>query len=251
MGKSLILRFSLALSFLTVIPVNSTGVVLDEEMSKSVALFPIVGLLIGALNVGVYLIGLNLWGNSIAAWFWLIANALITGCLHLDGWMDTFDALGSRKGRDDMLAIMRDSRIGAMGGVAAILLIGLKWSLLTQMGNRIFILLLAPLVGRATVLLATQVFTYARTKGLGHTFSQPLALGSRLMTSVVVLVALFALGGASGVLAGVLALGLSLAWAVLLTKKFGGLTGDNYGALNEAAELIFLMIMLSPLGVLL
>jgi len=112
----------LALSFLTTIPFPSIGLVSDEEMSRTVAFFPLVGLIVGGVNLVVYLLGLKFWSPAVAAWLWLITNAIITGGLHLDGWIDTFDALGSRKSRSEMLVIMKDSRIGAMGGIAAVLL---------------------------------------------------------------------------------------------------------------------------------
>ena len=236
---------SLALSFLTTIPFPSIGLVSDEEMSRTIAYFPLVGLIVGVVNFAVYLIGLRLWSPSIAAWLWLIANALITGGLHLDGWMDTFDALGSRKSRSEMLVIMKDSRIGAMGGMAAILLFGLKWSLLASASTLPVIVLFAPVVGRSAVLISTQVYSYIREKGLGDAFTRPLDKGYWVFATTVLLLPLLLIMGYVGWMAAAVAIAGALAWARALSLKFGGLTGDNYGALNEAAEVGFLLIMTS------
>jgi len=235
----------LALSFLTTIPFFAVGNVSDEEMGRSIAYFPLAGLVVGGFNAVMYFLGLYFWSHAVAAWFWLIANALITGGLHLDGWMDTFDALGSRKGRAEMLTIMKDSRIGAMGGMAAVLLLGFKWSLLVESGVAPALVLLAPMVGRSAVLIATQVFTYIREGGLGHTFTQPLPPARWFLVLASVLLPLALLGPAHGLIAALGAAALAMLWARSLSHKFGGLTGDNYGALNELAEVLFLLLALA------
>lgn len=235
----------LALSFLTTIPFPSIGLVSDEEMSRTAAFFPLVGLIVGGINTTVYLLGLRFWSPAVAAWLWLIANALITGGLHLDGWMDTFDALGSRKGRSEMLAIMRDSRIGAVGGMAAVLLFGFKWSLLAESSVVPSLVFLAPIVGRSAVLIATQTFSYIREKGLGHSFTGPLHPALWLFALTVVVTPLHLLTGVMGLLAAAAASALALLWARVLSHKFGGLTGDSYGALNEATEVMFLFLALA------
>jgi adenosylcobinamide-GDP ribazoletransferase len=61
---------------------------------------------------------------TLAVWVWL------TGGLHLDGWMDAADALFSYRSRERMLEIMKDSRVGAMGVIACVLLLMLKAALL-------------------------------------------------------------------------------------------------------------------------
>ena len=235
----------LALSFLTTLPFTSIGLVSEEEMSHVTAFFPLVGLIVGGVNFVLYLWGLNFWSPAVGAWLWLITNALITGGLHLDGWIDTFDALGSRKGRSEMLAIMKDSRIGAMGGIAAVLLLGFKWSLLVEAGAVLALVFLAPMVGRSAVLTATQIFVYAREKGLGNAFAGRLNLFLGIFALSIVFTPLFLLAGIAGVLAAVLAIFLSILWGWVLSRKFGGLTGDNYGAINEIAEVLFLFLALA------
>lgn len=235
----------LALSFLTTIPFPSIGLVSDEEMSRTIAFFPLVGLIVGVVNTALYLLGLRFWSPAVAAWLWLIANALITGGLHLDGWMDTFDALGSRKSRSEMLAIMKDSRIGAMGGMAAVLLLGFKWSLLAEARVAPALVFLAPIVGRSCVLIATQTYQYIREKGLGHSFTQPLHPLLWLFALSVVLTPLYLLSGVMGNLAAFGAVALAQLWARVLSHKFGGLTGDNYGALNEVTEVLFMFLALA------
>jgi adenosylcobinamide-GDP ribazoletransferase len=235
----------LTLSFLTALPFPSIGLVSDKEMSRTIAFFPLVGLIVGGVNFALYLFGLKFWSPAVAAWLWLISNALITGGLHLDGWIDTFDALGSRKSRSEMLAIMKDSRIGAMGGIAAVLLLGFKWSLLTESNTVMALLVLAPVVGRSAVLIATRIFKYIREQGLGHVFTQPLPLVFWLLALATISVIFFLLAGLRELVAAAFAVILSMLWARFLSGKFGGLTGDNYGAINELAEILFLFLAAS------
>jgi len=235
-------HMGLALSFLTTIPFFAVDYVPDEEMGRSLAYFPLVGLVVGGFNASMYFLGLYFWSPAVAAWLWLIANALITGGLHLDGWMDTFDALGSRKGRAEMLTIMKDSRIGAMGGMAAVLLLGFKWSLLVESGAAPALVLLAPVVGRSVALITTQGFTHIREGGLGRTFTQPLPLARWLFVLASVLLPFALLGPAHFLVAAIGAAALAMLWAGSLCHKFGGLSGDNYGALNELAEVLFLLL---------
>lgn len=236
---------SLALSFLTTIPMPHVGMASDEEMNATLGSFPLVGLLVGLVNAGIFLVGLKLWSPQIAAWLWLISNALVTGALHLDGWMDTFDALGSRKSRSEMLAIMRDSRIGAIGATAALLLVGLKWSLLSVSGSTIAVLVVAPAIGRLGVVLATQTFPYGQEKGLGQALTTPIRASGWFFAFGVALVATIVFLRLSGLIALAVSLMVGLAWARALSRRFGGLTGDSYGAVNELVELVFLLVLLA------
>lgn len=235
----------LALSFLTTIPMPHVGIATDEEMNATLGLFPLVGLLVGLANAGIFLVALRLWSPQIAAWLWLISNALITGALHLDGWMDTFDALGSRKSRSEMLAIMKDSRIGAIGATAALLLLGLKWSLLSASATTLATIVIAPAIGRLGVVLATQAFPYGREKGLGQALTTPMQVSGWFFALGVAIVTTIAFLKLSGLVALAISLMVGLAWARALSRKFGGLTGDSYGAVNELVELLFMLVLLA------
>lgn len=241
--------FSLAISFLTAIPMPGVGVASDQEMNQTVAFFPMVGLLVGFLNTTVLIIAANLWSPQVGAWLWLAANALLTGGLHLDGWMDTFDALGSRKGRSEMLAIMKDSRIGAMGAIAAVLLLGLKWTALSHPSMSLAALAFAPVIGRMSLVLVTQGFPYGRDTGLGKALKSGSLSPLGWILAAGTATAGAALLGYRGVWASVVALALGYLWAYALSKKLGGLTGDTYGAVNELVEIAFLLGVLCKVSI--
>ncbi|MCZ4151790.1 adenosylcobinamide-GDP ribazoletransferase, partial [Escherichia coli] len=101
-------------------------------LRESVVYYPLVGAAIGlAVWLGGALFGTVLPALPAAVltltlWVWL------TGGLHLDGWMDTADGLLSYRSRERMLEIMKDSRVGAMGVIACVLLLMMKAALLAD-----------------------------------------------------------------------------------------------------------------------
>src|SRR5689334_10415915 len=108
----------LALQFLTRIPVTIRGDVSAEDMARSMALFPLVGLLIGALAAGLHTLASFAFAPSVCDLIAIIFVIAITGNLHGDGLMDTADGFFSGKPRERMLEIMHDSRAGAHGVMA-------------------------------------------------------------------------------------------------------------------------------------
>ncbi|MBI4831219.1 MAG: adenosylcobinamide-GDP ribazoletransferase [Candidatus Lindowbacteria bacterium] len=116
--------FIAALRFLTIAPIPARWANEAEYLSRSVPLFPIVGLLIGAAIVtadfGMNLLFPSLLANGIT----VVALVAVSGGLHIDGLADTADGFFSSRPRERILEIMRDSRTGPMGVVAVSLRAG-------------------------------------------------------------------------------------------------------------------------------
>ena len=86
----------------------------EEDMEYSVCFFPFVGLFLGAVQWGWLWICNKLGIGSVAkAAAVIVLNILITGGIHIDGYMDTMDALHSYQPRDKKLQILKDAHIGA------------------------------------------------------------------------------------------------------------------------------------------
>jgi len=168
----------------------------------------------------------------------------LTGGLHLDGLADVFDALGGGRGdRARMLELMRDSRIGAHGAGALVLVLAAKIGALTQVIERqdLLTLLAFPTIGRWAVTPLIVFFPYARAEGLGRAFEGEAGRVQVGIASATVVVVVAALGGrfalpALGSAVVVLLFGL---W---LRHRLGGLTGDVYGAAIELGEVTALIL---------
>lgn len=246
-----------AFQFLTRVPVPVTVPFENAVLTRSVVYFPLAGAVIGSAAAGFgWLLGLVLpqWPASVLVLAFWIA---LSGGLHIDGWMDTADGVLSHRSRERMLEIMKDSRVGAMGVLAAVLLLLLKASLLAELltGGRYAIALpfiaASAVWGRTWMAVAIAAWPNARQgEGIGALFGGVKLRHVGLSLSLAVLISAggFALFRHSLEETVVLLL-ISLASAVVigiimaayLAKKLGGLTGDTYGALNEAVEAAVLL----------
>jgi adenosylcobinamide-GDP ribazoletransferase len=111
------LGFFAALRFLTIIPIRRESTA--DEIGRSVIYFPLVGLLIGLVLIGLdQLFGLRLPMLVVNALI-IITMILLTGALHLDGFIDTCDGAMVRSSAKERLKIMAESRVGSFGTIGA------------------------------------------------------------------------------------------------------------------------------------
>ncbi len=207
--------------------------------------FPGVGLLIGALlYVLAELAGAN-WPMG-AALLVLLAGTLITRGLHLDGLADAADGLFGGHTREQRLAIMKDSRMGAFGGIALALTLLAKFVLLTRLAETGGIIWIIPVfvVSRTTQSILPVLLPYARAEGTAREFITGARWYHALLAIVIAGIILHATGIAPMIWMPALAAGLSLTLllAQSFRKQFGGITGDLIGATNELVEIAILCL---------
>ena len=240
----MIRAFALALQLLTRLPVpSSSRPPRPEELGLSVLFFPVVGLLIGALLAGLHT-ALWLVDPGVLAALVLAAWVLLTGALHLDGLADTADAwIGGQGDRDRTLAIMKDPRSGPIAMVAVVLVLLTKFATLQALlaGDARVILLLAPVLGRAIILLLLITTPYVRPDGLGAPYASYLPrLSCGLLVLLIAAATVALLEWQGGALLAALGVGF-LGWRQGLMARLGGATGDTLGVACELAETIALL----------
>ncbi len=238
-----------AIAFLTRVPIPGRWDFDARDVGKGARWFPLVGALIGvayavavwalspllpALVIGVILVGLE---------------AVLTGALHLDGLADTADGFGGGRTREDVLRIMRDHAIGSYGGVALVLLVLLKVTViagLIEQHRPGFYLILSPMLGRWSAVLLNCLLPYAR--GTIPEGSQPGGavshfVGWRELTVATLVSMLIAVpvGGWRGMVCWVGVITVSAASAIVFRRRIGGVTGDTLGANTEMCEAIVLL----------
>jgi adenosylcobinamide-GDP ribazoletransferase len=158
--------------------------------------------------------------------------------------MDTCDGVFVHRTPEERLRIMDDSRVGAFGVIGGVLFILTKYAVISTLPVDIMpaALLTAPVVGRYLMVWAVFAFPSARREGLGWLFKQGLSVTGVVFATVTALVIVFFTAGFSG-LAPTAATWVIISFAGLYLKhRLGGLTGDTYGALNELAEVLVLII---------
>lgn len=230
----------LAFSMLTRLPLHPAGEVTPRHLRLSVMFYPWVGSLVG---VALWLSALGLKQLHIPLLGGIVLTALlamITGGLHLDGLADWFDAVGGGRGdRQRMLDIMKDSRIGAHGAVALLLVLLAKCAVMdVAIGTLTPTQWIAlPALSRFAIVPLVAWMKPARDQGLARSVH-----GASSATIIVVAcVSTLALIGAGPLRAGVTALVAALVTAMLTgawaQRRIGGATGDVYGAALELSEL--------------
>ena len=242
-----------AVGFLTILPVSPRD---QDGLAYARGYFPLVGLALGLLLAGLDTILSGYLflpeGTFIAlAPNHLLESALLvvilvvlTRGLHLDGFMDSCDALFGGYTRERRLEIMRDPHVGAFAVVGVVCLLVIKCAAVASLLQplRLPVLILFPCLSRWAVLLVMECYPYARTEGLGVAFRRT---RGRLQLCFGFLCVLFASLLAAGIGGLILLLAASLvAWAAgaWANRRLGGLTGDVYGAVNEVVETAVLVL---------
>jgi len=230
-----------AFQFLTIFPTVIKRLFTPEEMGRAVGFFPLVGLALGGILLGLDS-GLRLFlPPHLAAVLVVAAWLVLTRALHFDGFLDIFDALFGGFTPERRLEIMKDSRVGAFGVAAGVLLIFSKLFSIADLVNRPAAFLLAPLLARWAIGIAIFAFPYAREKGLGRDMKDKTGWPQVILASLVALVLAWFLAGWWGLGAfGLAAVVLFLVARYMLTL-LPGLTGDSYGMLCELIELVVLV----------
>lgn len=233
--------FWIALQFLTRIPVRLSAMPTPEAIGRSLLWYPVVGLLIGLLLLGVQSL-LQGIAPVLQAALLLTAWVLLTGGLHLDGLADSADAWAGGFGdRERTLAIMKDPRSGPIAIVVLALVLLLKYSALQQVSP--WALLFAPWLARGLLPLLFWTTPYVRSGGLGAALTEHLPRAWIPWVLVLHAVLLLFWGGWLGLVALGAALGCFVLLRHLMQQRLGGVTGDTAGALVELAEVSVLVLL--------
>ncbi len=243
--------FPLALTFLTVFPWRWSGEARPGDLARSLFWFPWVGALLGLIYWGAGFLLIRFFLPPAAAGLLLVLTVLLTRGLHLDGLADTADGLGGGHTPADRLAIMKDSRLGAFGGISLVLVLLLKFAFLQSVLSlaQVRTLVLFPLISRWGLVLLAGLAPYARPGGgLGQAVTEGATLRMLAGVTVSTVILSFLAGGFPGLiilgLAGLVVYGLS--W--YSRRTLGGITGDVYGAVCEILEALVLggIVLWSP-----
>ena len=233
--------FLTALQFLTRIHLVRQENLTAEDFGRSTRFFPLVGVVLGALYLLAALACLAFLGlpSYTGKAILVLLPLLLTGGLHVDGFMDTVDGL-----RERMLEIMKDSRTGSFGVAAFAGLLLLNWSLLLDLPAPVLLIgiFIMPIIGRMAMLFAVAHFPYARPSGMGQAFA---AMADRraVLIGLVTSLLFVAPWGIAAITALLIGLLFAFLFGRYAEKKLGGLTGDVYGAIELMTEVLVLFIL--------
>lgn len=228
--------FFLAWNFLTIIPLSRQHQFKEEDMSLSLAFYPLVGFFLGAILLALYTLLEGLIPQNHLHLMLFVVLVTITGALHVDGLSDSIDALYVPKER--ALEVMKDPHVGAMGLIFTTTFLIAKASsfiYLQQMENLVLILALS----RFNALVAIYFFDYVSSGFSGSAKGGFSRSHFVLATLFVLFLALFFEHGLAILFASLMTL---MAIKGLFYKKIGGFSGDVYGLSIEISELVMLNV---------
>jgi adenosylcobinamide-GDP ribazoletransferase len=238
--------YLIALQFLTIIPIPFSLRFEERDMGRSMALFPLVGLTLGAILAGADFI-LTPWLPRVITDLLLVAIlSTVTGCLHLDGLADVCDGLAARGDRGRFLAVMKDSRIGAVGVVGLVLGLLLKYQALLNIPEQYKreALLFFPMAARCSQVLMTAGARSARSDGLGSLSIGGAGIRQLVSACVITLGCAWFIVGVRGLM--VTATLWLFTWGMRLYfhRRLGGISGDIIGFASELNEILCLLFLL-------
>ena len=221
------MNFLAALSFLTVIPLPRRREVSPEQVGKSLVYFPVVGIIIGLILAGLYWLLRLILPSAVVSGLLLIFLVVLTGGLHLDGFVDTCDAIAGHKPPEARRQIMRDSRAGALGMVGVCCLLIVKYVSLNSVPESLMMatLGLMPVVSRWVMVYAIFAHPYARSSGLGKVFKEMASRRRFVVATLIAVAVAIALARLPGLIIMLGVWVIAAAMAAYLKGKFSGLTG--------------------------
>lgn len=238
----------LAVQFLTRLPVTLVCPWNVRTRRWAARSYPLVGMLIGVLAVGVTQVAGVLLSPPLQALLLLSLWVALSGGLHLDGVMDLADALGSNAPPERRWEILKDAKVGAFAVIALVFLLAWKvtliWGLIDADASLWWLVAIIGLGRLAAVALLVEV-PAARSEGLAHAWQQSLSRRDMVLASLAPL--LWLAWSEPGLAAWLL---LTLAFFITLfgramRRLFGGINGDMLGAAIEGGELWLLLMSLS------
>jgi adenosylcobinamide-GDP ribazoletransferase len=237
--KRLVEELLVAFQFLTRLPIPRIAYQPDS-LSRSAKFFPVVGLVIGFGASLLHRILTPHLDRALVALLLLTFLVLITGGLHEDALADTADAFGGGWNREQILTILRDSRIGSFGALALILSVLARVLLLSILPVNRFIALVvsAHVLCRWTTLPLSYFLRSAReSEGQGARIAQQISPASLLAGTLLSFAIVFYMMRRQFWIPILAALVITLLIGLYYYRRIGGITGDGFGASNQLTEI--------------
>lgn len=229
--------------FFTRLPLPSLPAQSADDLRRCAAYFPLVGWLVGGAAAGAWWCAARVFSAPLASGLSLAATVLLTGAMHEDGLADVCDGFGGGAGRERILDIMKDSRIGAFGVIGLLLALGLKWQAVAALPPALVpaMLVAGHALSRAASISLMATLDYAREGP-----SKARAVTSRLAGGRLALALALGLGSLALLpprlwTAAAAVAAVRWAAAVWFRRRIGGYTGDCLGACQQLGELAFLL----------
>ena len=237
-----------AIQYFTRLPVPRWVGYSERQLNDASRYFPLVGILVGLFTAVVFVLTLRVFPQPIAVLLAMLSGILLTGGFHEDGLTDTCDGFGGGQDRPQILAIMKDSRVGSYGVLGLVFALLLKFSALAMLPAAQFVAISAAAHAFSRFMAVSLIYTQRYVRDDDSARAKPAA--QNLSHAAFACAALFALlplvwlGAGGGMAAGV-AIALRIVVAQYFYRRIGGYTGDCLGAVQQITEVGFYLGLLA------
>lgn len=236
--------FFVALQFFTRLPIPRWVGFSPDWLPAATKYFPMVGILVGVVTAASFTIFNAIWPQPVAVLLSIAIGIYLTGALHEDGFADTCDGLGGGYTKERMLAIMKDSRIGAYGTIGIVMLLAVKCLALAYLPSQavIMALLIAHPISRLAATTLIWRLQYVRPEGRAKPFAQRMSTREFSFAAVLaclplIMIGLLKLLSWHAIAIALFAVAVATAWlAYIFVRRLDGYTGDCLGAVQQASE---------------
>lgn len=246
--------FLLALGFFTRIPVPNFADFQESELNYSAKYFPLIGIIVGLVGALSFYLSSLIFPQTIAVLISMASTIYLTGAFHEDGLADSADGLAGGWGREQILTIMQDSRLGTYGAVALFFMLLAKFQTLTLL-HPVFIplvLIAGHALSRLCAVWVMATTSYVKPAGKAKPLATQMSVSHLVLANSFGLLPLFTLItlliNSHHTPMAIVKFGLMtllpviaswLWWRAKLKKGIDGYTGDCLGATQQITELAF------------
>ncbi|MGJ8618695.1 MAG: adenosylcobinamide-GDP ribazoletransferase [Methylophilaceae bacterium] len=246
--------FLLAVGFFTRIPVPQYVDFEEDELNYATKYFPLVGILVGLIGAGVYILGAAFLPSTIAILSSMVSTIYLTGAFHEDGLADSADGIGGGWSREQILTIMQDSRLGTFGAIALCLALLTKFQLLYSLNSDWIpiALISAHAISRLAAAWVMATLHYAKQSGKAKPLATEISGSSLILANIfglfpiAIVLTFFVVSRypLAEIALFILMTGLPVIltwswWRKKVQNWLGGYTGDTLGAMQQITELAF------------
>lgn len=244
----MVAAWCISCQFFTVMPIKRTITVTKLRMKIALHLLPLIGLFLGCIVATLLFFTISL-PVPMTAFLIITVAVVITGGIHLDGWIDTADAFFSYREKAKRLEIMADPRIGAFAVMSLLFLLGWRYLFIFETIQALSIVSLISIAliyyyNRLAMLYVLMNTPLAKQEGLAATFQVNLKrretyvhyVTSLLLLIMIAMIDVRALFVTSVLF--VMTVTVAHISKLLIVKHFGGVTGDTVGAVGEGVETV-------------
>lgn len=220
----------------------------EENMKYAVCFLPVIGAVIGGLEVGAwYLCRFLEMGTFFRTAVLVAIPLLVTGGIHFDGFIDTVDARSSHQDRERKLEILKDSHIGAFALIGSMVYFLLTAAAFSEVDETLLpVAAIGFFLSRSYSGLALVSFRQARKKGMLATFAEQahkkkvkIVMLCYILLASALLIWISPLYGAAAALSALAVFGY---YRYFSYREFGGVTGDLAGYFLQLCELAMVLV---------